>query len=29
VIFVVLGMVPAGKIAGLDDGLSDKLPFLR
>ena len=29
VIFVVLGMVPAGKIAGLDNGLSDKLPFLR
>jgi uncharacterized membrane protein YphA (DoxX/SURF4 family) len=29
VIFIVLGMVPAGKIAGLDDGLSDKLPFLR
>jgi thiosulfate dehydrogenase [quinone] large subunit len=29
VIFVVLGMVHAGKIAGLDDGLSDKLPFLR
>lgn len=29
VIFVVLGFVPAGKIAGLDDGLSDKLPFLR
>ena len=29
VIFVVLGMVPAGNIAGLDDGLSDKLPFLR
>lgn len=29
VIFIVLGMVPAGKIAGLDDGLSDRLPFLR
>jgi len=29
VIFVVLGLVPAGRIAGLDDGLSDKLPFLR
>ena len=29
VIFVVLGMVPAGKFAGLDDGLSDKLRFLR
>ena len=28
-IFIVLGMVPAGRIAGLDDGLSDKLPFLR
>lgn len=29
VIFVVLGMIPAGRIAGLDDGLSDKMPFLR
>jgi len=29
VIFLVIGMVPAGRIAGLDDGLSDKLPFLR
>ncbi|MDA0679798.1 MAG: DoxX family membrane protein [Proteobacteria bacterium] len=29
VIFVVLGMVPAGRIAGLDDGFSDRLPFLR
>lgn len=29
VIFVVLGLVPAGRIAGLDDGLSDRLPFLR
>lgn len=29
VIFIVLGMVPAGRVAGLDDGLSDKLPFLR
>lgn len=29
IIFVVLGIVPAGRIAGLDDGLSDKLPFLR
>jgi len=29
VIFVVLGFIPAGKIAGLDDGLSDRLPFLR
>lgn len=29
VIFIVLGFIPAGKIAGLDDGLSDRLPFLR
>lgn len=29
VIFIVLGLVPAGRIAGLDDGLADKLPFLR
>ncbi len=29
VILIVLGLIPAGKIAGLDDGLSDKLPFLR
>lgn len=29
VIFVVLGLVPAGRVVGLDDGLSDKLPFLR
>lgn len=29
VIFVVLGTIPAGKIAGLDDGLADRLPFLR
>jgi len=29
VILIVLGTVPAGRIAGLDDGLSDKLPFLR
>ena len=29
VILIVLGFVPAGKIAGLDDGLSDRLPFLR
>jgi thiosulfate dehydrogenase [quinone] large subunit len=29
VIFVVLGLLPAGKIAGLDDGLSGKLRFLR
>jgi thiosulfate dehydrogenase [quinone] large subunit len=28
-IFIVLGTVPAGRIAGLDDGLSDQLPFLR
>ena len=29
IIFIVLGVVPAGRIAGLDDGLSDKLRFLR
>jgi thiosulfate dehydrogenase [quinone] large subunit len=29
VILIVLGLIPAGKIAGLDDGLSDRLPFLR
>ncbi len=29
VILIVLGFIPAGKIAGLDDGLSDQLPFLR
>ena len=29
VILLVLGLLPAGKIAGLDDGLSDRLPFLR
>ncbi len=29
VTFVVLGLIPAGKIAGLDDGLSDRLRFLR
>ena len=29
VIFVVLGTIPAGRIAGLDDGLADKLRFLR
>jgi thiosulfate dehydrogenase (quinone) large subunit len=29
VIFIVLGMVPAGRVAGLDDGLADRLPFLR
>ena len=28
-IFIVLGFIPAGKVAGLDDGLSDRLPFLR
>lgn len=29
VILVVLGTIPAGKIAGLDDGLSDRFRFLR
>lgn len=29
VIFIVLGLIPAGRIAGLDDGLSDRLRFLR
>ena len=29
VIFLVLALVPAGKIAGLDDGLSDRFRFLR
>ncbi len=29
VILIVLGFIPAGKIVGLDDGLSDRLPFLR
>ncbi len=29
VILLVLGLMPAGKVAGLDDGLSDRLPFLR
>jgi len=29
VIFLVLGLIPAGRIAGLDDGLSDKMRFLR
>jgi len=29
IVFVVLGLIPAGRIAGLDDGLSDRLPFLR
>ena len=28
-IMLVLALVPAGRIAGLDDGLSDRLPFLR
>ena len=28
-LFIVLGLIPAGRIAGLDDGLSDRLPFLR
>jgi thiosulfate dehydrogenase [quinone] large subunit len=28
-ILLVLAFVPAGRIAGLDDGLSDRLPFLR
>lgn len=29
VILIVLGFIPAGRIAGLDDGLSDRLTFLR
>ena len=29
VILLVLGLVPAGKIAGLDDGLSGRMRFLR
>jgi thiosulfate dehydrogenase [quinone] large subunit len=29
VILIVLGFIPAGKIVGLDDGLSDRIPFLR
>ncbi|MFQ5547674.1 MAG: DoxX family protein [Woeseia sp.] len=29
IVLIVLGFIPAGKIAGLDDGLSDRLPFLR
>lgn len=29
VIFLVLALVPAGRIAGLDDGLSDRFRFLR
>ena len=28
-IFLVLALVPAGRIAGLDDGLSDRFRFLR
>lgn len=28
-ILLVLGLVPAGRIAGLDDGLADRLRFLR
>ena len=28
-ILLVLGLIPAGRIAGLDDGLSDRMPFLR
>jgi thiosulfate dehydrogenase [quinone] large subunit len=29
VVLVVLGTIPAGRIAGLDDGLSDRMHFLR
>ena len=29
IIFLALGFIPAGRVAGLDDGLSDRLPFLR
>lgn len=29
VLLLVLGLVPAGRIAGLDDGLSDRFRFLR
>lgn len=29
VVFIVLASVPAGRVAGLDDGLSDRMPFLR
>lgn len=29
IIFLALGFFPAGRVAGLDDGLSDRLPFLR
>lgn len=28
-IFLVLALVPAGRIAGLDDGLADRFPLLR
>lgn len=28
-ILLVLGFIPAGRIAGLDDGLSDRMRFLR
>lgn len=29
VILLMLALVPAGRIAGLDDGLCDRKPFLR
>jgi len=29
VILIVLALIPAGRVAGLDDGLSDRMPFLR
>ena len=29
VILIALALIPAGRVAGLDDGLSDKMPFLR
>jgi len=29
VIFLVLALVPAGRIAGLDDGLADRFRLLR
>ncbi|MDH4046887.1 MAG: DoxX family protein [Gammaproteobacteria bacterium] len=29
VVFLVLALVPAGRVAGLDDGLSDRMRFLR
>ena len=28
-ILLMLGLIPAGRIAGLDDGLSDRMRFLR